>query len=175
MPGEAPYRDEGHAALSVADALRRDNADLVEEVRLLCQRIAQLEAGPPKAPPSAARTIVRGLLALVTALGGFVVVDNVWLNPPNRGWELRSTRTSLMELRRAAETWRSMQQDPHACPTPEGLVRDKQIDSASKLTDGWDHPYAIRCDESETTTMSAGPDGMMGTYDDVMVPALVCP
>ena len=79
-----------------------------------------------------------------------------------------TTRTSAMELRRAAESWRAN----HAgeCPSPKKLQEDKAIDTASKTTDAWDIEFKIICDDDETTVVSFGPDKKEGTADDIRVP-----
>jgi general secretion pathway protein G len=81
-----------------------------------------------------------------------------------------TTRTSAMELRRAAESWRAN----HAtdCPTPRKLQEDKSIDTASKITDAWDSEFKIICEEDETIVVSYGPDKKEGTADDIRVPEL---
>jgi hypothetical protein len=79
------------------------------------------------------------------------------------------TWASVRELQRAAEKWR----ETHArypCPTPERLAADRAIDSASKLTDAWSRPYRIECIDDVTIALSAGPDGMFGTADDIPAP-----
>ena len=85
--------------------------------------------------------------------------------------QIKTTKTSAMELRRAAETWRAT----HAsdlCPSLEDLRKDKAVDSASKLTDAWDDPFKIVCEDDETVVTSPGPDKKENTADDIRVPAL---
>src|SRR5579859_2513890 len=67
--------------------------------------------------------VILGLIA-----GGVAVA----VLPKLKEAQIKTTRTSALELRRAAETWRSMHGDD--CPTPEVLRQDKAIDTASKLT-----------------------------------------
>ena len=50
------------------------------------------------------------------------------------------------------------------------LLQDRTIDSASKITDAWDNPFKIQCEEDETIVSSAGPDKKDGTADDIRVP-----
>ena len=49
---------------------------------------------------------------------------------------------------------------------------DRQGDRHSflKITDAWDDPYRIVCEDDETTVVSAGPDKKEGTADDIRVP-----
>jgi general secretion pathway protein G len=87
---------------------------------------------------------------------------------------IKTTQTSARELRRAAEQWRGMHASDQ-CPTTQILRADKAIDTASKLTDAWDNPFKIICDDDETTVISAGPDKKDGTADDIRIPELVQP
>jgi len=103
--------------------------------------------------------VILGLIA-----GGVAVA----VLPKLKEAQIKTTRTSALELRRAAETWRSMHGDD--CPTPEILRTDKAIDTASKLTDAWDDPFKITCDADETIVSSWGPDKKEGTADDIKVP-----
>jgi hypothetical protein len=82
-----------------------------------------------------------------------------------------TTTMSARALRAAAETWRAERAEDE-CPTPERLLADRAIDSASKTTDAWDHPYFIRCEADETTVSSWGPNGKDdgGEGDDIVVP-----
>jgi hypothetical protein len=53
----------------------------------------------------------------------------------------------------------------------DDLKRDRQIDSASSGTDPWGNPWRIVCHADEVIVSSAGPDGIDGTRDDIVVPA----
>ncbi len=83
--------------------------------------------------------------------------------------QIETTRTSAKSLRTAAETWRG-EHGGTDCPTAQVLVQDKMVDSASKLTDAWDSPFKISCEEDEIYVFSAGPDKREGTKDDIRVP-----
>jgi general secretion pathway protein G len=83
----------------------------------------------------------------------------------------KTTRTSATELRRAAETWRGMKGGDQ-CPTAQLLQQEKAIDSASKISDAWDSPFKIICEDDETTVVSFGKDKKEGTADDIRVPDL---
>ena len=84
--------------------------------------------------------------------------------------QVKTTTTSAMELRRATETWRATHSSDQ-CPTLEDLRKDKAVDSASKLTDAWDDPFKIVCEDDETIVTSFGHDKKEGTADDIHVPA----
>jgi general secretion pathway protein G len=56
------------------------------------------------------------------------------------------------------------------CPTVEQLRAEKELSAASKITDPWDTPYAIRCVEEDIYIVSFGPDKKEGTADDIRIP-----
>jgi general secretion pathway protein G len=104
--------------------------------------------------------VILGLIA-----GGVAVA----VLPRLKEAQIKTTRTSEMELRRAAETWRGAHASDQ-CPTPEMLRQEKAIDTASKITDAWDDPFKIQCEDDETIVVSWGPDKKEGTQDDIRVP-----
>jgi len=59
---------------------------------------------------------------------------------------------------------------PGQCPTVEQLRAEKELSAASKITDPWDSPYAIRCQDEEISIVSFGPDKKEGTQDDIRIP-----
>lgn len=59
---------------------------------------------------------------------------------------------------------------PGQCPTVEQLRAEKELSAASKITDPWDTPYAIRCQDEEIYILSFGPDKKEGTQDDIRIP-----
>jgi general secretion pathway protein G len=106
--------------------------------------------------------VILGLIA-----GGVAVA----VFPKFKEAQVKTTKTSAMELRRATEMWRGTHASDE-CPTVEQLRADKAFDSASKLTDAWDMPFHISCDSDETIVSSNGPDKKEGTADDIRVPEL---
>ena len=56
------------------------------------------------------------------------------------------------------------------CPTVELLRAEKELSAASKITDPWDTPYKILCDDEDIAVLSFGPDKKEGTADDIRVP-----
>ena len=106
--------------------------------------------------------VILGLIA-----GGVAVA----VFPKFKEAQIKVTKTSAMELRRATEMWRGTHASDQ-CPTVEQLRADKAFDSASKLTDAWDVPFKITCEDDETIVLSNGPDKKEGTADDIRVPEL---
>jgi general secretion pathway protein G len=106
--------------------------------------------------------VILGLIA-----GGVAVA----VFPKLKKAQVDTTTTSARALRSVAETWRS-EHASDQCPTPQVLLNDHAIDSASKITDAWDDPFTITCQEDETIVTSPGPDKKENTADDIRVPAL---
>jgi general secretion pathway protein G len=119
------------------------------------------------------RSITRGVtlievMIVVVILGLIASGVAVAVFPKFRQAQRDTTKTSAMELRRASEMWRGNHSD--SCPTLEQLRSDKAIDSAAKISDAWDSPFKIMCEDDETIVISLGPDKKEGTADDIRVP-----
>ncbi len=68
-----------------------------------------------------------------------------------------------------AVAWQAAHPDG-GCPTAERLRNDGVIDRGFNLKDPWGVPFDLRCEQSDITCMSAGPDKKAGTEDDIVVP-----
>ena len=120
------------------------------------------------------RALARGVtlmevMIVVVILGLIAGGVAVAVFPRLKEAQIKTTRTSAMELRRAAETWRGGHASDQ-CPTPEMLRSEKAIDPASKITDAWDDPFKITCEDEETIVRSWGPNKKEGDTDDIVVP-----
>ncbi len=104
--------------------------------------------------------VIIGLIASGAALGVF---------PKLKQAQIDTTKTSARTIRQAAESWRGAHAGDE-CPTPKQLIDEKQLDTASKISDAWDRPFKIACEEDETFVMSSGPDKKDGTADDIKIP-----
>ena len=80
--------------------------------------------------------------------------------------KIKSTRTDAQAVR-AAVTMYLADNASGDCPTTEDLVEGSYLDKSKKTVDAWDRDFAIECDGGEVTVTSAGPDGEMGTEDDI--------
>jgi general secretion pathway protein G len=121
-----------------------------------------------------ARALARGVtlievMIVVVILGLIAGGVAIAVLPRLKESQIRLTQTSARSLRQAAETWRASHPSDQ-CPTPQVMLQDRTIDSASKVTDAWDSPYKITCEEDETIVSSAGPDKKDGTADDIRIP-----
>lgn len=122
----------------------------------------------------AKRTAARGVtlievlivVAILSLIAGGVAVTAL---PKFRQAQVDTANTSAREIRNAANRWRALKGGDD-CPTVSQLVQDKEIDTASKVTDPWDQPFAIRCEGDETIVSSPGPDKKEGTKDDIRIP-----
>ena len=81
------------------------------------------------------------------------------------------TRTNGESLRGAVKLWRSTEGDAATCPSVRVLIADGMLDRGkSAKTDAWGQPWVIQCDDSDATIVSAGPDKLPDTEDDIRVP-----
>jgi hypothetical protein len=156
-------------------AMSREEAEALVHANAggsLCARMYKREDGSvltADCPVGVRKKRVRRMVALAAATGGLAAAATLpTVGQTTQGATVRVTEVSAHELRRAAEMWRSTHMGP--CPTVEMLRDDGAIDPGSKLTDAWDRPFEIACDEDETTVRSAGRDGEQGTADDIRVP-----
>jgi hypothetical protein len=108
-----------------------------------------------------------GVLAFAVAGAVALVAPN--LSTGVKHVPVKATRTSAIELRRAAMVWRSRHETDN-CPEPEQLRRDGVIDQASRLDDAWGEPLHVVCEGDGTSVVSSGPDRRAGTADDIRVP-----
>lgn len=53
------------------------------------------------------------------------------------------------------------------CPTMQDLLDESLLDSGKNSQDPWNGEYAIECEGDNVFVTSAGPDGQMGTEDDI--------
>jgi hypothetical protein len=60
--------------------------------------------------------------------------------------------------------------DHHECPTMERLRDEKEISSTTRMLDTWDGYILISCDDNGVRATSMGPNGSLGTADDIHVP-----
>jgi len=123
-----------------------------------------------RAAAEAGVTLVE-VMIVVVILGLISAGVAVAVLPKLRQGQIDTTKISARELRSAAEQWRG-QAGGDKCPTAQMLVQEKFINSASKITDAWDQPFRITCEEDETIVSSPGPDKKDGTADDIRIPEL---
>jgi hypothetical protein len=65
----------------------------------------------------------------------------------------------------AAQSWKTSNSD--GCPTISELVESGELDEGARTDDPWGNRFRIVCDGVHATVRSAGPDGRLGTPDDL--------
>jgi hypothetical protein len=114
-----------------------------------------------------ARLLLIGLSTLGAVLGALLVYIGfcVHFYEPSG----RNAQTEARIIRTAIQQWQAANNQT-SCPTIELLVADKQLDPGRPPHDPWDRPYRLLCTADEVMVRSSGPDGQLGTADDVAVP-----
>lgn len=102
-----------------------------------------------------------GWLAIAVTLAILVAI----IPPPPKQSRVDSTRTDAQSVRSAAVMYVS--ENAAQCPLVEDLSEGGYLDRSRRTTDAWDHPYVILCGCDDVVVRSAGPDGVMGTEDDI--------
>ncbi len=105
------------------------------------------------------------VLAIVGLIAGGIAVYAI---PKFQQAQKDTTRQSAMALHTVTEAWRA--NHGNECVTPQVLKDQKEIAATSKITDAWEQPFRIRCDDDSTRVESSGPDRKEGTADDIVVP-----
>ncbi|MCS6797112.1 MAG: type II secretion system GspH family protein [Myxococcota bacterium] len=102
------------------------------------------------------------IMALIATAVGVAVLPKV------RQARIESTRTDAATIRSAVESYLAgSTQAGTGCPTLEDLLESGELRRGTRTTDAWDNPFEIQCQGDEIVVRSAGPDGQMGTEDDV--------
>lgn len=105
------------------------------------------------------------VLAIVGLIAGGVAVVAV---PKYQESQKNQAKIDARTIHPVAEKY--MVDHPGECPTVELLREKKELSTASKITDPWDSPYKITCNEEDITVSSAGPDKKDNTADDIRIP-----
>src|SRR6188474_3097746 len=105
------------------------------------------------------------VLAIVGLIAGGVAVVAV---PKYQESQKNQAKIDARTIHPVAEKYKV--DHPGVCPTVEQLRAEKELSAASKITDPWDSPYQIRCQDEEIYIVSFGPDKKEGTNDDIRIP-----
>jgi general secretion pathway protein G len=79
--------------------------------------------------------------------------------------QIRTTETAVHNVRSAVFAYQLAGLD--GCPTVDQLRAERMLDRQASATDSWNHAFAIECAEGDVVVRSAGPDGVLGTDDDI--------
>jgi general secretion pathway protein G len=105
------------------------------------------------------------VLAIVGLIAGGVAVVAV---PQFAAARIKQARIDSQTIHPVAEKYRM--DHPGECPTVELLKEKKELSPGSKITDPWDVPYKVVCNDEDVIVSSAGPDTKEGTKDDIRIP-----
>jgi hypothetical protein len=113
--------------------------------------------------PSLAVAVVGAALGLL----GILLVATFWVVRERRhNGRVHDSRREVSRLRTAVLLY--LGREPGAgCATFDDLRRAGTLDPSQPLTDAWNRPFAIECNGDDIFVLSAGPDGKLGTPDDI--------
>ncbi len=104
--------------------------------------------------------IVVIIMAMIAAAVGVAVL------PRLNDARIEQARTDSQSIRGAVEMY--LAQNPSAdCPNVQELVSERILSSRTRTADPWDNEFSIECEGEDVTVVSSGPDGQMGTEDDI--------
>ncbi len=103
--------------------------------------------------------IVVGIIAMIA--GGVAVA----LVPQLEKARVKTTKTDAQALRSAVTMY--VADNPRGCPTVENLIEERYLDKSKRTTDAWDGEFRIECEGGDIVVISPGPDGQIGTEDDL--------
>lgn len=78
--------------------------------------------------------------------------------------QIEQAQRQIAVVRSAAQMYRM--DNPTGCPTTATLRAEGFVDAKAER-DPWGHPLAISCEGREISVISPGPDGQVGTSDDI--------
>jgi len=78
---------------------------------------------------------------------------------------VKRTRSDAVQVKSAVTLW--LADNPNECPTVQQLVETHNLDGSKSTKDAWDRDFTIECADGDITVVSPGPDGEMGTEDDI--------
>jgi general secretion pathway protein G len=102
--------------------------------------------------------VVMVIMALVATAAGFAIL------PQLKKAKIKQTSSDAKAIASASELYLSEHDN---CPTTQELLAEKILDKNKNTHDGWGNDFSIECDQDGVTVRSPGPDGQMGTEDDI--------
>jgi len=104
--------------------------------------------------------IVVIIMALIATAVGIAVL------PQMRDGQIRATRADVATIEQATELY--LANGGHDCPRDTAeLVAAGALRGTARMRDVWDHDFAIVCEGDDILVSSGGPDGRLGTEDDI--------
>jgi hypothetical protein len=80
-----------------------------------------------------------------------------------------SAKSACSSVKSATLLWMNAHPD-RDCPTVYQLASDRFLPAHFALKDEWGNTFQVACGADEITCSTAGPDGVVGTRDDIIVP-----
>ncbi|MDP3276267.1 MAG: prepilin-type N-terminal cleavage/methylation domain-containing protein [Deltaproteobacteria bacterium] len=107
------------------------------------------------------------VIAIIAMIGGGVT----YAFQQQKKAQIRTTLTNARSLRMVAQQYYMEHRD--ACPTAQALISAGEMDTRAKINDEWSKPLVIQCNGDELDVVSGGPDGTIGSGDDITTAATV--
>jgi prepilin-type N-terminal cleavage/methylation domain-containing protein len=104
------------------------------------------------------------IMAVLVIMGLISTMVGIAILPRIKDARIKATRADAQSIAAAATLYMS---DNEGCPTVEQLLEAKILDKNKKTKDAWGHEFLIECDQDGPVAKSSGPDGQMGTEDDI--------
>jgi general secretion pathway protein G len=104
------------------------------------------------------------VMAVLVIMGLVATMVGVAILPMIEKARVKTAKSDAQSIAAAATMFMA---DNGGCPTVEQLVADKILDKNKNTKDPWGHEYLIECDQDGPVAKSAGPDGQMGSEDDI--------
>jgi hypothetical protein len=124
-------------------------------------------------PIDAAVLLLRNLLYRLAGLAGIAFVTAllaaICTTRPHGDSCPHVLRAALNTMRQAALQYEIVHPGA-SCPTSSELRQERFIDDGFSDRDSWGRPMELSCSGKEIVCRSAGPDRVMGTWDDIVVP-----
>jgi len=102
------------------------------------------------------------VVAILAVIGTAVTIA---LAPTFQKGNVKATITDAQSIRSAAILWRT--DSPGKCPSIQDLIDGEVLDKKRRTKDAWGNDFSVVCEGTEVTVTSGGPDGKMGTDDDI--------
>jgi hypothetical protein len=120
---------------------------------------------PVRTFASEAKVSPKIVLGAVAAALGVVVTAGVAAHA-NTNAEEGEAAQAAKKILHAANTYSASSAQP-GCPTITELVETRALEESARTEDAWGNRFRIVCDGANPRVVSAGPDGHVGTRDDV--------
>ncbi len=116
---------------------------------------------------AAAVVTFAGVVLGALAIGCVLLMSILWVILPRpSGHRVTDARTDAQSVRSAVEMYLAVNPSA-ACPTMDELVSERWLSALTQTTDPWGNKFLVQCHGEDVDVTSSGPDGRMGTVDDV--------